>query len=164
EEHDQEMSGDRLRVWLYPNERPTGEPTPASTQGPSRQRPHKIEAFGNVQASAPELKIHKAQHLVIRFEDGVGQLPGTIAAAPAPQAATHTVERGNLTEPKGPPTRTDGAQSPREKAPPDKTEPKKPIELWARDVSAYVTRTGEKNELREVVTEGKVHVHQDGSK
>jgi hypothetical protein len=43
-----------------------------------------------------------------------------------------------------------------------KEKPKPPIDLRARDVVADVLRTGEKNELKELVAIGAVHVHQDG--
>jgi len=46
--------------------------------------------------------------------------------------------------------------------PPEK--PKRPIELRARDVLVDVLRTGDKNDLQELVAIGDVHVHQDAEK
>ena len=44
----------------------------------------------------------------------------------------------------------------------EKASDKKPMNLWARDITTYVTRMGQKNQLRELVAEGNVKVHQDG--
>ena len=42
------------------------------------------------------------------------------------------------------------------------TKSRKPIELWANDVVAYMVTEGDKQELSELVTEGAVHVYQEG--
>jgi hypothetical protein len=44
----------------------------------------------------------------------------------------------------------------------DKDKPRKPFHIWADDIVAYVTTQGTKKQLEELVTEGNVHVQQDG--
>lgn len=46
----------------------------------------------------------------------------------------------------------------------DKDKPRKPFHIWADDIVAYVTTQGTKKQLEELVTEGNVHVQQDGEK
>jgi lipopolysaccharide export system protein LptA len=185
EEHDQELHGEKLQVWLEPNDgpKPAQPKTPAAdtTQANAQQRLSRVEAFENVKARSPEMRIHQCKHLTILFKDGVAALPDPVASpAPATLPPAHAVSKPTAEGPAGPsasppaavPGPTAGTVLPKP-APAEPTAPKaeepgkapkKPIELWARDVIAYVTRVGPKNELREVVTEGTVHVHQDGSK
>lgn len=198
EEHDQELQGEKLMVWLEPNERASASGPKAAagnrpqSSGGSGQRPHKVEAFGRVKARAPEMKIHLCEHLVVLFEEGADVLPDAVAAV-TPTA--HTVEKqsagavsksaavpspesasGGAKAPPLPPGAADPAPvkdgappavAPKADAPkppaPD-AEKKKPIQLWARDVTAYVVRSGAKNELRNLVTDGNVHVRQEGAK
>jgi hypothetical protein len=65
-------------------------------------------------------------------------------------------------DPRGltPPARQDVSPPPRG----EPTKPKRPIDLKARDVIADVLRSGEKNDLQELVALGNVRVHQDGEK
>ncbi|HYT93362.1 MAG TPA: hypothetical protein VEL76_31890 [Gemmataceae bacterium] len=200
EDHEQELNGEKLMVWLEPNEQHVAPPPPSGKQDtPSapRQRPAKVEAFEHVTARSPEMIIHRADHLVIRFEDGVYKLPEQVTTAPPVVARSPdraTLPTAGLPEPRGdlrsgpvarsgdrattaaskadpppatmppPSTSTNPKPATATPAPADDKTNKKPIQLWARDVSAYVTRIGEKNELRELITEGNVHVVQDPAK
>ncbi len=175
DEHDQELHGEKLQVWLEPNDG-TPQPQPKAgeaAQANPQQRLSRVEAFENVRARSPELKIHQCGHLTVLFKDGVAALPDSVAStAPAAHTAsktTATAEAATLPPAAGAAPapglslpKPDPVEKPAPKA--EEKEPKKPIELWARDVIAYVTRVGPKNELREVVTEGTVHVHQDPAK
>jgi hypothetical protein len=157
DEHEQELHGQRLQVWLEPG--PSYADAQAAKQQSSaagaRQRPHKVEAFEQVRVRSPELLVHSCKHLIVRFEDALDSLPKLTAA---PLAAGHMVERPvNPSGPDSPSGAVPKSAAPGEKA------PKKPMELWARDVAAYVVRREDKNELRELVTDGSVHVHQDGN-
>src|SRR5262249_49920575 len=52
EEHEQELQGEKLMVWLEPHDRaaPPQAAGPAEAPGPSGQRPHKVEAFERVKS------------------------------------------------------------------------------------------------------------------
>jgi lipopolysaccharide export system protein LptA len=194
DDHSQELHGQRLQVWLEPADRtPPGpgsppaarQATPAAAE-PGRPHPHRLEAFDHVTARSPDLNLMEAEHLVVWFRDAPvaqGELPATLPAA-APGAAG--TARSN------PPRKGEAPAEPGGKgsagASPSQEQPaviplgpsgqpaggpaengagkmtKKPIDLWARSVVVYVNRVGEKNELHKMLTEGSVHVHQDGEK
>ncbi|MCI0641882.1 MAG: hypothetical protein L0Y72_11190 [Gemmataceae bacterium] len=163
EEHQQELQGQRLQIWL---ETPGKDAKATFRDGvqvgrSTRQKPTKIEAFDKVFAKSPELIVRDTHQLVIRFTNEPGldeRLPdmGPVnskpplgdkapAAAPAlaPPAAVPQagVKDKNLLLP---------------------TRSRKPIELQANVVQAQVSAQGAKKELRDVVCEGNVHVHQEG--
>jgi lipopolysaccharide export system protein LptA len=178
EEHDQELHGQKLQVWLEPNEAPPpGAPPrpPESAENNPGQRLQKVEAFDRVRARSPEMNIKDCEHLRVHFQNGVMALPDNVAATgPAAPSAPHTAERPaaaatppSAAGPTAAATKLPTPPSPQATAPkPDAPEqaPKKPIDLWGQHIVAYVTRLGPKNELRELQAEGNVHVHQDGSK
>jgi hypothetical protein len=89
--------------------------------------------------------------------------PKAPATAPAPAAAP--VAKG-LAAKQGPPAGPAPAVAGTATAAPAeaKKDERKPIDLRAHSVAAQVLRRGPKNDLQEVVSEGQVHVHQDGSK
>jgi lipopolysaccharide export system protein LptA len=190
DEHHQEMRGDKLQVWLEPPPREEPPPGPQNKKQPAstapRQRPHKIEAFDHVQVRSPELQVYHTEHLLVRFQDGpASQLPAsltrlsatapaapasnpsaTAAAAPPPGAATPSPGKAGPPTSPAPAAPASNATTP--PAVPRTTEkkedaPHRPLQLWARRVTAYVLRAGNRQELQEVVTEGAVHVHQDGA-
>ncbi len=172
DEHAQELHGQRLKVWLEPADK--GTPANDSDQKQTastapRQRPWKVEAVDEVRAKSPELIIHWCRILTIMFEDGIVPLPaelpvpanvanglGPPPVAPAPQFGAPV--------PPVPGAPVVAGSSPKDTGPPAQAKPeeKKPIHLWARDVTSYVTRLGPKNELREMVAEGTVRVRQEG--
>src|SRR5262249_44659583 len=84
--------------------------------------------------------------------EGTPPPPGPAAAAPV--AGANRLDATPAVQTRPVPT-APAAQEPKKE--------RKPIDLWARTVSAYVNRAGEKNELHEVVAEGTVKVHQDGN-
>jgi hypothetical protein len=160
DEHDQELHGQRLQVWLEPSGRGEAAPAPdvkQSTPAGSRLRPYKVDAFERVSMRSPELIIPQTHHLVVRFRDELpagDRLPDALAGASASAATiplSPTPKAENVT-----PGRPESAVQPKET--------RRPIELRANEVVSYITRAGTKNELKELVTEGGVHVHQDGAK
>lgn len=160
----QELRGQKIQVWLEPG--PAGQEkkgSQASTASP-RQRPHKVECFERVSAIAEEVIVKQAHHLVVRFQNDLPKddrlpdtlpapaaLPGTTVAAPLAPGSETPLATANL-----PATMTPAKAETR----PKKT--RKPIELSANEIVIYVSRAGTKNQLQELVTEGAVHVHQDG--
>jgi hypothetical protein len=172
EEHDQELHGQKLQLWLEPNDGSAEQAkAPEGAASNPGQRLQKVEAFERVRARAPEMNILDCEHLLIYFRNAVATLPDNVAAAGTP---THTAEKPAptttaATPPTGP--TANGLFHPAPPAPPapaakpaePEKKPKKPINLWGRDIVAYVTRVGPKNELREMAAEGTVHVHQDGA-
>lgn len=75
EEHKQALHGDRLEVMLEPTARTDpakpGAPTRQAGPGAPRQRPYKIDAFGNVRALSPEFNVRRADILQVRFNDSL---------------------------------------------------------------------------------------------
>jgi hypothetical protein len=192
EEHAQDLSAQRLLVWLEPPDRAAAPDVSAQKQTPAelpRQRPHKLEAFEHVKTRSADLIVHDTDHLIVRFKDappGEQRLPDALppaGAVPVPatppaaaaQAVTGGAQPGAAATGSGPsspalPAKAPAAAAARpapfvassEQAPAAKPA-EKPIELWGHSVAAYVLRAGAKNELQEFVTEGAVHVHQEGS-
>ncbi len=146
EEHQQEMQGQRLQIWL---ETPGKDAKATFRDGvqagrSTRQKPTKIEAFDKVFAKSPELIVRNTHQLVIRFtnEPGLDERLPEIGPLPSKSKAPDTAKKDN------------NALAP--------TRSRKPIELQANVVQAQVSAQGAKKELREVVCEGNVHVQQEG--
>jgi hypothetical protein len=185
----QKMCGDTLMVWVEPAEHrrnpdqvQTGKDEKADNA--PRQQPRKLEAIGNVTITSGDLILRKCHHLLVRFRNGPGSqlpdsLPDTADAAPGtggdapPGGAVHlslltpdpNAPPGNVSTPALPaPPTTSGPKTGTANKQKDR-EPHAPIELEADDVSAYVLRTGAKNELEEVVAvdHNGLHVHQEGA-
>jgi hypothetical protein len=171
DDHDQFLRGETLQVWLEPAERDAParpaveaarQATPATTDT-ARQRPHRVEAFKQVSAHSPEMNIREAEHLLVKFRDVTparGKLP---AALPQNSAAGKAGGPANRAAPekssgKGSTTGTVGqaGNAPAKPA-------RKPINIWAWSVVADVNRIGPRNELQKVLTQGAVHVQQDGA-
>jgi hypothetical protein len=182
DDHDQWLRGEQLQVWLEPAERPGSPPrasapsdqaTPAAVDT-ARQRPHRLEAFRHVAAHAPELNIRETEHLLVWFKDvppAAGELP---AALPPATNAVNTSGQSTgkqATQPTGnQKSKLPSAGGKADPAAKKADQPaKKPVHLQGRSVVAYVNRVpfvdqaGTKNELQRVLTEGAVHVQQDGS-
>jgi hypothetical protein len=178
QDHDQDLQAERIKVWLEPAERttpeksgpPTKQLTPAA-KGAPRQRPHQVEAFDQVSLHSPEMNIQDTDHLTVMFSDsplGKDDLPAVLPdvadASKRPANAHATAKQANppaiLKTENGPSRNAPGVAT----ANPAEKEPKKPINLWARSVRAWINRTGPKNELDRMVSRGKVHVHQEGAK
>jgi hypothetical protein len=166
DEHKQKLTGQRLQVWLEADAGDAANKRADAANNASKQKPSKIEAFEKVTAHSPEMIVHQAQHLEIRFKNQLGadaQLPapslGPLTPSPAP--AKEAPGAG------GAPTNPQTAPPPAEAEPKGliatPTKNRKPIELWANDVLAYVTTQGDKKELQELWTRGAVHVHQEGA-
>lgn len=176
DEHHQSLSGQRLQVWLEPMTGPEGSKQQA-TGGP-RQKIHKVEAFERVTAQAPEMSIERCDHMIFVFKEVPAeddQLPKALpplqaAGKDPPATAPPTVElrppqpeTKTTAEPKTP-AGAGANNNPIFNLPGNgkKDEPKKPFKLWADDVVAFVSTQGTKKQLQELVTEGNVHVRQEG--
>jgi lipopolysaccharide export system protein LptA len=98
-------------------------------------------------------------------QPGWAPAPAPPAPGAAPQAATAAATAG---PPIGGGIQPAPATAPKSSSPtakqPDDQKPKRPIDLYARDVTADMLRAGEKSELQELVAVGNVHVHQEGEK
>jgi len=166
-EQGKELRAWRIQVWLEAAKRDksldTGETTPQPATPVSKQKLHKIDAYKNVSANSPELVIPRSERVIVRFrelpkDDG---LPAAAAVDTLPGVLPKTDDPGVL-----PPVSNDagtpsaGVSSMLPGGNADKKD-RKPIVLEAREVAAYFTR-GAKTDLQELVTEGGVHVHQDG--
>jgi hypothetical protein len=164
EEHKQSLQAQRLLIWLEPDESGKENPQPANenASGASRQKPNKLEGFEQVKMFSPEINIRQADHLKVYFTEEVGpdnRLPNLkdnkSGNGPLPPLSIGPPPAGG---------KSPGGQGQSNPSNLDKDgKPKQPIDLEARDVVAYVTRVGAVNNLRELVTEGTVHVRQKGS-
>jgi hypothetical protein len=177
DEHSQKLWGQRLQVWLKAAGAPE-KSTPAekdSANGGPHQQVEKVEAYERVKADGPEFRIKEAISLKIRIKDATSLVdslpaPGSKEDGALPPGTTGP---GNVA-----PSQTPGAPAPsapvgptaklpaQQTAKDDKKDekPKQPIDLWAKDVIIDVLRSGDKNDLQELVALGNVHVHQDGEK
>jgi hypothetical protein len=190
DEHQQQLAGDTLKVWLEPAQPQAGS-APAADQKPAAapadgaadnhgRRPHHVIAEGHVVARSPDLNVHDTDRLTIYFRDdpqaaaalAAGQArdgdppagaaaPGT-AAAPAPPG-DHTPDK-----PDAPPAPAAPPGTPAEPAASTQATPAgesgkqaRPMDLSARLVEAHVVRGENKNELERLWTEGGVTVHQE---
>ncbi len=187
DDHQQSLHGQRLQVWLEQTSGPAGNKQQAG--GGARQKPYKVEAFERVTVQSPEMQIDQCHHLIVRFKDEparddrlpspvlpVPLVPGGAEANPRPEptpiSTTPMVELKaplpevrlpddpNLGPMDGGPQRPPRVALPGNGAAKDK--PRQPIRLKAHDVVAYVSTQGTKKQLQELVTEGNVHVQQDG--
>jgi hypothetical protein len=168
DEHEQKLFGQRLQVWLE-NVDPVVQATPAKepdnglTTGGSRQRPYKVEAYERVRAESPDFTVNDCSSLKMYFKEGTPNLslPSVLPADTAATTPPPNTDPGPPPPPGKGPTSNPVAGSP----PADvkqNEKPKRPIDLRARDVTADILRTGEKNDLQKLVAEGNVHVHQEG--
>ena len=156
DEHKQELNGRKIQVWLEPNGK-SREPSKAqssasaATDSTSQQKPHRLEAWENVSANGPEMVIKWTRHLVLHFKENLVNLPGALPdTVPPPSKAVEPVSAApRSAKNDGPPKKAD-----------DK--PRRPFEIEANEIVAYILRTGSQNQLQELVTEGNVHVMQAG--
>ncbi len=138
------LQADRLTVWLQAVE--------AKENGETKRRsqPQRMEAHGNVRTFSPELRILHADTLHMQFQDAL-PVAGERSAI-APSQVTQSPQTFDM--PAKPAARPDTLP------PADARKPRQPIELRARKVEAKVLRDGNRNELKELHTEGEVQVVQ----
>lgn len=118
--------------------------------------PQRLEAIGHVFLQTPDLTDHDTEQLVLIFKDAP-QVMGPPAPGAAGSAWTTPLAPAVPPAPKsGPATAT---ASTAQAAP--QPAPKKPIDLSARTVQAFVIRRGEVNDLDTLLCEDDVRVHQD---
>lgn len=186
EEHKQSLSGQRIQVWLEPSGGNDNKSQPAGGGG-GKQEPHRVEAYERVRVESVEMTIEHCDKMTIVFRKVPptdDQLPAQLSD-PAGIKGVGPAPPGQLT--KGPtgvdvklPTPTQAAPLSNDPmkaaagtrpnplgnipgvAGNDKDKPRQPIKLWAQNVVAYVASSGTKKQLQELVTDGDVHVHQDG--
>jgi lipopolysaccharide export system protein LptA len=176
-EHAQKLEAQSLKVWLEPSK--NSKPTAGGDT--ERPLPRHVDALGQVKATAPDMRVHDTDHLVIWFKDAVPSVMPPRAAPPsqgaAPGGASSTAsDRGKATPVasapggreaiKKDPVPSDNTASP----PPQPTtpsdaagKPKKPMDMSSRFIEAHVLRTGSKNELDKLWCEGTVQIQQEPS-
>lgn len=173
EEHKQHLQAQRLQVWLdQPDPSRKADAPKASPAG--RQKPHKIDAYERVSATSPDLIVRKTHHLLIRFKDTLAQGDRLPAALPPATGTSPGTNPAILTSNKGPTGKEPSAQE-MKKGPtlgsptllptdgPGRGKQRKPIELEAREVVAYISTRGSAKQLDEVVCEGGVKVRQEAA-
>jgi lipopolysaccharide export system protein LptA len=168
DEHGQHLQADTLKVWLEPAAAPSAASAArAPAEGEAqRRRPHHLEATGHVTARSPDLRVHDSERLVIWFRNTppLGELPVALprpaeVGSPAAPGTRHLAAKpagpGAPPGPAAPPRSLAG----RAEAVPGKA--KRPLDLSARAIEAYVLRAGQKNELEKIWCEGTVRVRQE---
>jgi hypothetical protein len=164
-----------VHVWLEDVKADAKAPAPPADAAkkdaapPKKQRPHKLEAFEKVQMFAPQLIIRETNHLTVVFREPTtalskadGAVSAFAAVGPAPAKATTASNTPKQAE-KGPSVfLLPPVETPKVAADPsqEKEKTKKPIEIAAGKITAYVASVGNTNELLEFVAENAVHVTQ----
>jgi hypothetical protein len=167
EEHQQSLYGQRVHVTLESDLAPSALAPGRlpSANSSSKQKPRRIEAFEKVALRSPEFIIHLTNHLDVIFKNepvAGSKLPAQVTllqplAPPGSEPPPVQPSTGPTSRGEGPPSPTERKtliQTP--------TKSRKPLELWANDVVAYMSNSGDKQELQELKTNGAVHVFQDG--
>jgi lipopolysaccharide export system protein LptA len=143
----QVLSADTLKLLLSADGKSVSAKSPTSEGTTVRPRPQRLEAFGRVSGQAPDLNIRDTDELIVHFKEIATPIAETsanppasgAAAAPPAPAASIIPNRSN-----------------------DPTKSKKPIELRARRIQAFLnTGPGDQTQLDRVDCEGRVSVHQD---
>ena len=184
-----ELHADTLQVWLEPAERKASREAVkqkmVKNSNAPRQQPLKLVGTNNVRVFSRELNVKKCEHLVLHFRDGhPGSLPESM---PSVADGKKETEAHVVNSPKVTPSSPDGQIVPRPFNPRDpgaaqvvsvktksivpsftgqeqSSSKQKPIDVVAKKVKVFLLRTGKRNELQEVITEGNVVIHQDGKK
>jgi hypothetical protein len=163
EEHKRTLSGQRLQVWIE-SERPgdAGAGRAAGATSGARQKVRRIEAFERASLRTLEFIIHQTNHLtvLVKNEPLAGtQLPEILPPTSGPSVPPPPVSGSGARI--GPPQLgAPVADTPNLIQVPTKS--RKPIELTANEVVAYMSMIGDKPELQALDCEGAVHVHQEG--
>ena len=168
-ERDQFLSGNQIKLWMAqdPN-------APAAKPGDDfvdnrRSRPQKLHVIGQVVAKSPEMEILSPRDrptdlLIVWFSDVPALPAGPLASAnkPAPRATsgsppalTPPPKTGSIVSPPM------ALQPPRPAPIPPPNTPRRPLQVNARIVEAFIVRDGVKNELDKVKCLNYVVVHQD---
>jgi lipopolysaccharide export system protein LptA len=170
----QALRADQIKLLLAPDPKAADPKAAAAAKPPAkpeaataaRPLPQRLEALGHVTARSPELTVHDTEQLVLLFTDAPPPRPGTTparAAAPPLNAYQAGKPAASASAPGGPPSAAvapaapGAAPRPAPPAPPAR----KPIDLAARSVQAFIIREGEQNQLDNVHCEDNVRVHQD---
>jgi lipopolysaccharide export system protein LptA len=180
EQQKQRLQADVLKVWLEPAPEQDKDADKKGAAGGDDgehhgRRPHHVEAIGHVLARSPDMTVHDTDRLLIWFKDAVpGAAEGrpTDTNGPAAAAAAPAGAPGPAGAPAQPAKPGDTPATPApDKAPAaggkepakgaaDQGKPSRPMDLSARLVEAHVLRTGERNDLDRLWTEGNVKVKQ----
>jgi lipopolysaccharide export system protein LptA len=167
DEHQQTLTAQRLQVWLEQLQT-AGENKQKAGNAP-RQKPHRMEAYDQVHLHSPDIVVEKCHKLVVCFKEMASaedQLPDALLVV-SPKKEARQAKDGPEVRTAGPvalPKEAKGDPRPElpGQAATEKEKPRKPIKLSANEVVAYVAVQGSKKQLQEVVTEGNVHVSQEG--
>lgn len=156
------LAADRVKVWLAHD---TGDAPSADTEsatGSSKWTPSRLEGIGNVVTRSDQLLLEAAHRLDMVIEDAPPPISPTSTLAVAPGstkgqdgAKSGVSSRG--TKPSGPATGS-GKQSPSTAQ--DAKSEKPPAHLVADRIRIRALRDGERTEIAEVWTEGRVNLNQ----
>jgi lipopolysaccharide export system protein LptA len=158
----QTLQADLLKLWLTPDSKPATSPPPPPQGNPGGEapppkiHPQRVEATGRVALQTPDMIGRDIEQLVLLFREAP-PLPPPAAGAPQPAAPVNPLAAPTAAAPIGPVTAVPPPGPAATPAPP----PKKPIEVRARALQAFIVRRGETNEVETVDCEDDVHVHQD---
>jgi hypothetical protein len=98
-EHAQQLQAQFLKVWLKPSK----DGKPAAGRDPDRPLPEHLDALGQVKALAPDMRVHDADHLVIRFQDVAPAVTPRLAAPPSQGTEAAGLRRDELAKKEVPP-------------------------------------------------------------
>lgn len=159
--NNQSLRADQLKLSMAPeaNAPDKAEPQKPSADGNAPKfRPQRLEATGHVSAQSPELIVHDTEQLILLFKD----LPPANPSGKAPPASIQPVPAPGQPVVRAPaPGQPGSVPANPSRQTPQPTQPKKPIDLAARTVQAFIVRQGEITQFDTVHCEGDVHVHQD---
>ena len=165
----QTIQADRLKVWLEQPPRPAGRPAAEAVPEKDRTelprlRPQRLEARGGVQAVSPDMRVRRADLLVLRFQDTAplhGPPPFSTSREPVPGKLT---SRPRVSEPPAKPAELPAVELPATLVPvakPTPAKPRSPLDVTAETMEAVVLRTDARNELDRLICRGNVHVQQE---
>lgn len=183
-ENGQQLHAEVLKVWLEPDEKKSPPPAGSAARDSSaaeqsrRVRPHHLDARGKVTARSPEMNIQDCERLVVWFKEAPAEPAQLPVALPPASPATPSQPRAQAAAAPGPDT-SHVVQKPPSPEPPAgsaiipplpaaaesgtaaSSRPRRPIDLSARFVEAFVVRLPGKNDLDKLWCEGAVRVRQD---
>jgi lipopolysaccharide export system protein LptA len=161
------LFADQLQVWLEPSERESStshaENNNSFKSGSApRQQPHKLVGSGNVRIHSPEINVKRCEFLIVHIAEGQSSfLPDQLPPV-AGDSGDSKPYVANNSPPVAAPPQGDSIIPVMGGKEGKSTGQERPIEVVARKVEVFLLRTGNRNELQQVITEGDVVIHQDG--
>lgn len=168
--HDQQLSGDSIKVWLKspeaqkPEMNKDGNPAPSPSMG---KRLHRVEATGNVSADSKDLIIRDSGRLAVWFKNM--QVENAIPTSnPLPGGtkvgATNAINQNPQEKPPTSPIPNNFSLDQGKANNQSENKKPRPIHLNARSIEAWVQQVNNKNKVEKLWTEGSVSVKQDSEK